>query len=111
MSRKEITVEEAARRLHDFDVVDVREPDEFHGPLGHIAGARLVPFGEFDVRDSVSGSDRPLLIACRSGRRSGILCDRLLEQGFSDAINLTGGMIAWNDAALPVEGNSQKASA
>jgi rhodanese-related sulfurtransferase len=100
---EEISVQQAAERMSEFEVVDVRGADEFVGPLGHIAGARLLPLGELEARASELTSDRPLLMVCRSGNRSGIACQKLAELGVPGAINLGGGMIAWNEAGLPVE--------
>src|SRR5690606_9216772 len=51
-------------------VLDVREPDEFDGPLGHIAGARLIPLGELAERVAEVGSDKPVVTVCRAGGRS-----------------------------------------
>ena len=49
---------------------------------------------------------RSLLLVCRSGRRSAQACEALIALGVEDVTNLAGGMIAWNDAGLPVEGRS-----
>ncbi len=45
----EISVDEVARREAHVRVVDVREPDEFHGELGHIPGAELVPLATVEA--------------------------------------------------------------
>ena len=111
--KKEITVVEASRRLDEFCVIDVREPAEYTGEFGHIAGSRLLPLGELDARLG-SGStrkelfgdraDRPLLMVCRSGGRSGKACERLAEAGIAGATNMLGGMLEWNREKLPTEG-------
>ncbi|WP_434391582.1 rhodanese-like domain-containing protein [Melittangium boletus] len=74
--------------------VDVREPDEFHGPLGHLPGAQLVPLATLE--DTSAGWDReaPLLLICRSGNRSGRAARALAERGFRRLYNLQGGMLA-----------------
>ena len=51
-------------------VVDVREPAEFSGPLGHIRGATLVPLGELSARAKDLPKDRPVVAVCRAGSRS-----------------------------------------
>lgn len=99
----EVDVQEAADRLAEYRVVDVREPDEFDGPLGHVAGSELLPLAQVaHGADTLRG--RPLLLVCRSGRRSAKACEVLLERGVTDVTNLIGGMLAWNEAGLEVEG-------
>lgn len=82
-------------------IVDVREPDEFDGPLGHIEDAELVPLATVAAAASGWARDRPLVVVCRSGARSGRAAAQLAAMGF-DVYNLTGGMTAWNAAGLPV---------
>lgn len=93
----------AAARLDRYRVVDVREADEFHGPLGHVVGADLLPLSR--VAENVDQLGKgPLLVVCRSGRRSGVACETLIDLGVTNVVNLVGGMVAWNEAGLPVEG-------
>jgi rhodanese-related sulfurtransferase len=102
MAIEEIAPRDAHARLGEFRIVDVRAEHEHRGPLGHIAGAELVPLGAIPAAVPRLRSDRPLLVVCRSGNRSGRACARLAEAGIR-AVNLSGGMIAWNRAGLPVE--------
>ncbi len=84
-------------------LVDVREPDEFVGELGHIAGSKLIPMrGLLEV---AAGWDRDaeIVLICRSGGRSMNCAEVLVRMGFSRVMNLAGGMIAWNRAGLAVE--------
>jgi rhodanese-related sulfurtransferase len=95
----------AASRRTDLIAVDVRQPEELHGPLGSILGAVHIPL---DVLVSAGPpaewpSDTPLLLVCRSGARSSFAAMELAARGFTRLHNLTGGMIAWNHAGLPVE--------
>lgn len=84
--------------------IDVREPHEYTGPLGHAAGAELVPLAT--VTAQAAGWDRgaPLLLICRSGGRSGQAAAALARMGFTRLYNMSGGMMLWNDQGLPVEG-------
>jgi rhodanese-related sulfurtransferase len=93
----------AAERLTEFEVIDVRGVHEFEGPLGRIRGARLIPLPALGQRASEIPRGRPLLLICRSGVRSAKACAQLGELGLGPAVNLIGGMIAWNRADLPVE--------
>lgn len=97
--------EREPHEVHDeldrYRVIDVREDFELHGPLGHVAGAERIDRSA--LPDRAAGlSDRPLLLVCRSGRRSADACRILLEHGVRDVTNLGGGMIAWHAAGLAV---------
>ena len=87
----------------DVVLIDVREPSEFTGELGHVPGARLVPMGGLPL--AAAGWDRnaEYLIICKSGGRSGMSAQAMLKMGFTKVMNLTGGMIAWNAAGRVVE--------
>ena len=99
----EIAPQEAHQRRDEFQPVDVRSEHEFDGPLGHVQGALLVPPSDLSARARDLPTDRPLLLVCRSGARSGKACEQLTELGIGSVVNLAGGMIAWNQARLPVE--------
>ena len=79
-------------------VLDVRTPEEYDGPLGHIKGARLIPVQELARRLSeLSGvKDQHIFVICRSGGRSAQATRMLLDTGFQ-ATNVAGGMRAWNN--------------
>lgn len=82
-------------------LVDVREASEFSGELGHIEGAELVPLATIATAAASWPRDRDIVVICRSGGRSGRAAAQLVSMGFTRIINMTGGMIAWNDARLP----------
>lgn len=84
-------------------LVDVREEHEFTGELGRIAGSKLVPLATV-TRESMSWDHGDeIVLICRSGGRSGFAARELKALGFPRVINLVGGMLAWNEAKLPVE--------
>jgi sulfur dioxygenase len=85
-------------------VVDVREPEEFIGELGHIQGALLVPLDSLKGRlAKLHGyADRALVVVCRAGARSATAGAILRSAGFHRVKNLDGGMLAWRAASLPV---------
>jgi rhodanese-related sulfurtransferase len=87
-------------------LIDVREPDEFTGPLGHLPGSELVPLGTLEAAARGWSRETPLVLICRSGVRSGRAAGYLATQGFSRLFNLAGGMIAVNALGLRVEGAS-----
>ena len=76
-------------------VLDVREPDEFNGALGHIPGAQLMPLAEVAARCDELDRSRPLVVVCRSGARSARAVAILSKAGFADVANLAGGMLRW----------------
>lgn len=83
-------------------MVDVREPHEFTGILGHIEGAELIPLGTVLQQAQDWPRDADLLLICRSGGRSAKAATQLAGLGFTRLMNLRGGMLAWNTARLPV---------
>ena len=87
-------------------VLDVREPAEFQGPLGHIRGATLIPLGELAQRSAEVPKDRPVVAVCRAGSRSAHATAILLKAGIKDVANLPGGMLRWRAEGRAVEGGS-----
>jgi sulfur dioxygenase len=83
-------------------LLDVREPHEFVSELGHIEGAELIPLGTVAANvDKLAGESREIISICRSGMRAGQAADFLAKQGCKVRV-LTGGMLAWNEAKLPI---------
>ena len=88
----------------NIQIVDVRESDEYHGPLGRIQGARLIPLGQLATRAGELARDRPVVAVCRSGARSAQASVMLQHAGFTGVANLAGGMLRWRAEGYPVEG-------
>ncbi len=89
-------------QMNRVRVVDVREPHEYVGELGHIEGAELVPLATVSNAARSWSRDEEVVVVCRSGARSTQASRSLVSMGFTRVMNLRGGMIAWNQAALPV---------
>jgi rhodanese-related sulfurtransferase len=87
----------------DALVLDVRETDEYNA--GHVLNSRLVPLGKLNERlgELEKYRERPIVVVCRSGKRSGTACAMLGKQGFAQAYNLSGGVLAWQKSNLPLE--------
>ena len=85
-------------------IVDVREPAEFTGPLGHIRGAVLMPLGELQSRLGELNVARPVVTVCRSGTRSAQAAVLLGKAGRAEVANLAGGMLRWRAAGHAVQG-------
>jgi sulfur dioxygenase len=90
--------------LREVQIVDVREPDEFVGALGHIPGARLVPLGRLAEGIEALAKDRPVVTVCRSGTRSAQASVLLRKAGYDRVANLAGGMLRWRSQRYVVEG-------
>lgn len=85
-------------------IVDIRTAEEF-GKDGHIEGAVNVPMQEiFNSLDKVPAKDAPIVINCVSGHRGSIVAMGLRLMGYTNVVNLAGGLNAWKAAKLPVEG-------
>lgn len=97
---KEITVTELKNRLdagEQLNVIDVREPDEYNE---YNIGAKLIPLGSImsmqwdDIEDL---KEQELIIHCRSGKRSMQACMMLEQGGFTNTVNVVGGVMAWQE--------------
>ena len=85
----------------DVLVLDVRELSEYEA--GHIPGVTLMPVGEVASRLNEIPEDKPVIVTCRSGNRSGQVANFLREQGYENIHNMQGGILAWEAAGLAVE--------
>lgn len=106
----ELTPVEAVQLINRENalVLDVREDSEFKG--GHIVDARHIPLGALNKRinELASYKDKPVVVSCRSGQRSASACGVLKKAGFNNIYNLRGGMIAWQNAGLPLSKGAAK---
>lgn len=86
-------------------LLDVRQPDEYVGELGHLPGAVLIPLAELPSRLSeIEGYRAKRVIAiCRSGARSAKATALLRDAGYRDVWNMTGGILDWRQKGFPVE--------
>lgn len=85
-------------------IVDVRAPDEFAGLLGHIATARNLPIAELAsrLREIDALKDKPVVLVCRTDKRSAAASALLRDAGFHDVRVLRGGMERWNLERRPI---------
>jgi glyoxylase-like metal-dependent hydrolase (beta-lactamase superfamily II)/rhodanese-related sulfurtransferase len=90
--------------LREVQVIDVREPEEYDGPLGHIPGAISIPLGSLAAAAARIGRDRPVVTVCRAGGRSAQATVILKQAGFDRVANLAGGMLRWRAQHLGVQG-------
>jgi rhodanese-related sulfurtransferase len=84
-------------------LIDVREPGEFAGE--HIKGATLLPLSQFDPNSPKLQDKKDIVLYCQSGNRSRQAAEKLLGSGFSEVMQLKGGINGWKQAGYPVEVN------
>ena len=92
-----ITAEEAKQIMdteEGYIILDVREQDEYDA--GHIPGAILIPYTQIEAKASemLADKDQLILVYCRSGRRSKIAAEALVELGYTN-IKEFGGILDW----------------
>lgn len=85
-------------------LIDVRQPDEYYGELGHVKGAQLITLGP-ELMQFLNSADKSqeIIFICRSGARSGSATSESVMRGFTNTANLTGGMIEWNRLGYLIE--------
>ena len=79
-------------------ILDVRETYEYQA--GHLKGAKLIPLGELPKRLGELDKTKQIVVVCASGARSAQAAKYLVNQGFNQVFNLSGGMLNWTG---PVE--------
>lgn len=92
--------------LSELQIIDVREPGEFDGPLGHISGAKLIPLGSLADEVEKLSTDKPIVTVCRAGGRSAQATLVLKKADIGNVANLSGGMLRWRALNLPVTGGA-----
>lgn len=99
---KEITVEELKEKIdnnEDFQLIDVREPFEYE--VSNLNGENI-PLGGILIESDRIATDKPVIMQCRSGKRSAAAVMQLEAQlGLTNLYNLQGGIIAWQQAFDP----------
>ena len=98
----EISVEDAYEQVQrGVMLLDVREGFEWRAH-GHVKGAKSLPIGELSLKRLPSNLDTPLMFMCESGSRSGSAARQAVAWGYRNVMNVTGGLMRWKRAGLPV---------
>ena len=82
-------------------ILDVRSSQEFKQD-GHIAGATLITLNDLPNKLKQVPTDRMVVCVCRSGARSSAAYGVLKQAGYTNIRNLSGGMMGWQSAKMPV---------
>jgi rhodanese-related sulfurtransferase len=102
---EEITVEELKRKIdngEDFQLIDVRETFEYE--VSNLGGENI-PLSGIMIESDKIATDKPVIIQCRSGKRSAAAIMQLQTLGYDNLYNLEGGILAWKekyDPSMPV---------
>lgn len=99
-----VKVEQAEKQIASgIQLLDVRSKDEWDE--GHLRGAKLLPVSEEDFvgkAKAILDPKKPVLVYCKSGKRSAKAGKELRDAGFSAVFEMDGGIIAWEKAGKPV---------
>lgn len=98
---KEITVQELQKMIEnkeDFQLIDVREGFEYE--VSNLKGLHI-PLGGILLETDKVAKDKPVIVHCRSGKRSAQAILVLEQEGFTNLSNLKGGILAWRDEIDP----------
>ncbi len=92
---KAITVQELKEKIdnkEDFQLIDVREPFEYE--MSNLGGENI-PLANVILEASKISKDKPVIMQCRSGKRSAAAVQQLEQLGYTNLYNLEGGILAW----------------
>ena len=98
---KEVTVQELKQKMdnnQDFQLIDVRETFEYE--TSNLNGENI-PLGGILIEADKIATDKPVIMQCRSGKRSAAAVMQLEQLGFTNLYNLKGGILAWQEAFDP----------
>lgn len=98
---KEISVQELKEKMdnnEDFQLIDVRE--EFEYEVSNLGGV-LIPLGGILIEADKIAKDKPVIVQCRSGKRSAAAIMQLEQLGYNNLYNLQGGIMAWQSEIDP----------
>jgi len=98
---EDYTPQQVSQLLADgaIQLIDVREPHEHEA--GRIGGDRLIALSRLSEEAHTIDQSAPVVFYCRSGGRSAMATQAFAQAGF-DAHNMTGGLLAWDEAGLPL---------
>ena len=98
---KEISVQELKDKQdsgEDFQLIDVREDFEYE--MSNLGGT-LIPLGGVLIESDKIDKTKPVVVMCRSGKRSAAAIMQLEQKGFANLYNLQGGILAWANEIDP----------
>jgi rhodanese-related sulfurtransferase len=103
---KEISAQDAFKKIKSGEAIgiDVREPMEWQAGRAEVENVVFNPLSAFDTEKIPQ--DKPIIFICRSGNRSAQVTTQLETYGL-DVTNMSGGMLSWHEAGLPLVGDNE----
>lgn len=98
----DLSPQEAARRMHEDDLVLIDVREDYEWEAGRPAGATHIRLSELANRADQVPTERPVAFICLAGMRSAQAADAFRAKGY-EAHNVVGGFHAWFEAGLPTE--------
>jgi rhodanese-related sulfurtransferase len=103
---RELTIDDVLKKLRngeDFELIDVREDNEWD--KGRIRGAKHLGRGilERDIEKAIPDKDREIVLYCGGGFRSALSADNLQKMGYRNVYSMDGGFRGWKAANGPTE--------
>lgn len=99
----DIEPKELLKQKNHVQLIDVRQPEEYVGELGHIPGSKLIVLDTLPDQLNSLPKDQTIVFICRSGNRSAKATAYAKMNGFTEVYNMLGGMLLWNEQQLPIE--------
>lgn len=100
---KDIDPHELDKKRSQVCLIDVRQPEEFTGELGHIPGSQLIVLDTLSEHMNEIPKNKTVVFVCRSGGRSARATAFATGHGYQSVYNLKGGMLLWNELHLKTE--------
>ncbi|MGZ5280558.1 MAG: rhodanese-like domain-containing protein [Pseudobdellovibrionaceae bacterium] len=104
---QDIDARELSQKKDQVVMIDVRQPEEYQGDLGHIPGSKLIALDTLPDNMAQIPKDKTVVFVCRSGGRSARATAWAMEHGYQHVYNLKGGMILWNELHLQTEAEEE----
>ncbi len=91
-----------ANNLNKVTLLDVREPNEIAISKVQNKAVMEIPIGTLEDNIDTIPTDKPIVVLCRSGRRSALAVTMLNKSGLTNVANIKGGMLDWQEQGLPL---------
>ena len=88
----------------DILLLDVRENSEYTGDMGHIPSSINVPLSGLDkfLKENADSREKKVVFVCATGERSLYACNMAIQAGYSNPVNMRGGIVQWHLSGLEV---------
>ncbi len=98
----EVSVNWLRQWFDSFRIVDIRQPQELHSPVGHIDDVEHIEMQELPVAAKEWDPNVPVILLCRTGTRTAHAANYLIQTGFPHVASVRGGMFDWIEQGFSV---------